>query len=117
MKHDDPFEQLAELAQLEQNWDDENSPPIPEKTISAAKIVLQEIVDKHLPIPYVVPVPGGNLQLEWHNVVDGDYFEIEFWENYCAWMLYDHASMNFLHGKESTDKIIPAVENTLKNLS
>jgi len=49
MKHDDPFEQLAELAQLEQNWDDENSPSIPEKTISAAKIVLQEIVDKHLP--------------------------------------------------------------------
>lgn len=57
---------IAKLRALTDNWDGYRSPPIAEEAIGGALHILQEAQDRRLPEPYIGPVSGGGVQLEWH---------------------------------------------------
>ena len=56
---------LARLSGLPENWDSYGSAPIPEQVISFATDLVSGAAFQSAPLPHVVPVSGGGLQLEW----------------------------------------------------
>lgn len=69
---------IGQLLKLENNWDDENSPPIDREIINSVLkllINLQEQQFFFIP-PAVVPISGGSFQFEWR--VNDKYLELEF---------------------------------------
>ncbi len=69
---------VNDLVILQKDWDGEGSPPIREDIMDAVKDMLLNImgsVPQGTAIPFVVPISGGYLQLEWQ----GDRsLELEF---------------------------------------
>ena len=68
---------IDNLAQLKQDWDGEGSLPTEPEILAAAKTLLLNLyhVCNHTN-PFVAPISGGTLQIEWRN---GDrYIEIQF---------------------------------------
>lgn len=57
---------LEDLAGLPANWDGYGSPPIAPTALDGAEHVLHIAAAKHLPEPYLGPVTGGGVQIEWH---------------------------------------------------
>ncbi|HEU5406234.1 MAG TPA: hypothetical protein VFU48_00600 [Nitrospira sp.] len=72
------FQQAADtvylLGQLEAGWDSYGSDPIQEASITSALRILCAFDLYGLPIPHILPVSGGALQLEW--VADNRVLEI-----------------------------------------
>ena len=59
------IKRLFRAAELPADWDSYGSPPPSRLAVSMAIWVIQAINLDDLPIPDVVPVPGGGIQLEW----------------------------------------------------
>ena len=78
-------DELYKLTSLDFNWDGEQSSRIHIPTIHSAEMLFDKIYPKIcdlIPeIPWVVPISGGTLQLEWHK----PDIELEFMddENVC----------------------------------
>jgi hypothetical protein len=56
---------IAKLARLEDNWDGYGSPPLLPVTVARALHVLQISDTETPPLPYIGPVTGGGVQIEW----------------------------------------------------
>ena len=70
---------VQKQAALPYDWDGEGSPP-PSPEVINASLSLLTVMDQRfsqmLPLPFVCPVPGGGLELEWTS--DAKHAEIEF---------------------------------------
>jgi hypothetical protein len=66
---------LEDLASLPPNWDGDGSPPIRTAALVAAAGILRDLARPGLPAPFVCPVPGGGVQLEWS--IGDRHLEIE----------------------------------------
>jgi len=69
---------LKSLMKLKDNWDSYNSPPVLIELINNANEALESLEKIDVPVPYVAPISGGGLQLEWHFNNKG--LEVEFVE-------------------------------------
>lgn len=68
-------DRIDSLATLPPDWDTYGSPPIQPTAVVAVRYLLEESQVLGLPLPQVVPVPGGGLQLEWN--LEGRALEME----------------------------------------
>jgi hypothetical protein len=57
---------FSALLTLRENWDSYGGKKTSEDLIKQALAVLAQIMDFDSPVPAVVPLGGGGLQLEWH---------------------------------------------------
>lgn len=64
-----PREALAarfeELAALDPGWDTYGSRPIDRDALREGQAFVERLLQQHIPIPSIVPVPDGGVQLEW----------------------------------------------------
>lgn len=60
-----PLETLTNLARLQDNWDGYGSPPLRPVALKGAIHVLLASDIENPPAPYVGPVTGGGVQMEW----------------------------------------------------
>jgi hypothetical protein len=67
---------LLDLLQLPRNWDGYGAVQIREQIAQDALMVLVEIMDDDTPVPSIVPLSDGGIQIEWHR--HGQNLEIEF---------------------------------------
>ena len=70
---------IEQVASLPGNWDTEGSRPPDPTAVKAAEELLDRLRDSDLgalPAPFVCPIAGGGIQLEWES--SGKYLEIEF---------------------------------------
>ena len=56
---------VARLAALPANWDSYGSPPLSETACQNAVQLLASIEYEDFPVPRIVPLSGGGLQIEW----------------------------------------------------
>jgi hypothetical protein len=57
---------ICRLLDLPDNWDSYGGRPLKLETGMFALKILNEIMDAGTPIPQVVPIAAGGIQLEWH---------------------------------------------------
>lgn len=57
---------LYRLANLPAGWDGHRAPPLRRDVIAFARAILATIAAPRLPVPHIVPLANGGLQLEWH---------------------------------------------------
>lgn len=58
---------LFHIASLPENWDSYGSPPPLPQIVNYAERLLRSIRDEDLPVPHIIPVSGGGIQIEWSN--------------------------------------------------
>jgi hypothetical protein len=73
---DKAIDDLRQLKKLSDNWDSYGSPKISIEVIQIAEDFLRNLEYEPLDPPFVVPVSGGSLQLEWQK--GNRELEIEF---------------------------------------
>jgi len=56
---------LLELIRLPKNWDSYGSEPPRQSVANLTWIILGTLELEHLPTPFIAPVSGGGLQIEW----------------------------------------------------
>lgn len=61
-------EQISRLVLLPTNWDSHGSQPVQEAAVDGAHYLLRQSCRRGLPLPQILPAPGGGLQLEWNLV-------------------------------------------------
>ena len=59
-------EGLRRLSHLSVDWDSHGAGPVHLKCIVRALRLLDEMMCRDTPVPYVVPTPAGGVQFEWH---------------------------------------------------
>lgn len=57
---------LEEVSSLSDGWDSYDAKQIETQVIAHAREILEEIMDNDVPIPQIVPIYDGGIQLEWH---------------------------------------------------
>ncbi len=67
---------LVKLLQLPDDWDGYGGVPIQGQIATKALTALLQVMDHDSPIPNVVPLNDGGIQLEWHR--RGRHLELEF---------------------------------------
>jgi hypothetical protein len=60
------FSALADLLELRPNWDSYGGLPLTNENFASAIGFLARIMDDDTEPPWVVPLPSGGVQLEWH---------------------------------------------------
>ena len=53
------------ITSLPNNWDTYGSPPPTDIAVDVSLDIIDKISIQNLPVPHVVPVPGGGIQFEW----------------------------------------------------
>ena len=62
----DVLKRLLELIRLPKNWDSYGSEPPRQSVANFAWLILGTLDLEHLPTPFIAPVSGSGLQIEWH---------------------------------------------------
>jgi hypothetical protein len=60
------LDRLSELAALPQDWDSYGALPVARQSVEMALSALSAIMSEGAELPWIVPLPSGGLQLEWH---------------------------------------------------
>src|SRR5947209_2702348 len=68
------FTKMAGLLDLPPNWNSHGARPIDLKAVEFALNVLLQTMQPDTPLPTVVPLPRGGIQMEWH--LSGIDFEV-----------------------------------------
>lgn len=82
----DAVRSLNSLLALEENWDSYGARAISIDTALSTIRLLDSVIDDRTPMPSIVPVPTGSIQLEWHQsgidleveVTDSGRFSISY---------------------------------------
>ncbi|MDD5091340.1 MAG: hypothetical protein PHQ23_10555 [Candidatus Wallbacteria bacterium] len=99
---------LLSLSFLSDNWDGYGAKPISSQAVSRAAMLVDEAFDEATPVPSVVPVPNGSVQLEWHeNNVD---LEIEFLSSNKLLVSFDDLDEDISWEKVITDDYTALVQ-------
>lgn len=74
---DDAVIGVLKISKLPQNWDSYNSPPPTKKAVDASINLLRDkyVSSIDLPAPFIVPISGGGIQIEW--IIDDRELELE----------------------------------------
>jgi len=56
---------LRLVAALPSGWDGEGGPPPNPETVASAARLLRDLQRNELPLPFICPIAGGGLQIEW----------------------------------------------------
>lgn len=76
---------LDSVAGLPSGWDGEGGPPLNPEIVASAATLLQYLQRDDVPLPFICPIAGGSLQMEWSS--EGKQVELE---------LVDQQTMAFL---------------------
>ena len=68
------FTKMAGLLDLPPNWNSHGARPVDVKAVELALNLLLETMKTRTPLPSIVPLPEGGLQMEWHD--SGIDFEV-----------------------------------------
>ena len=68
------FSKMAGLVDLPPNWNSHGARPVSLKAIEYALNLLLQTMQTDTPLPTIVPLPRGGIQLEWH--LSGIAFEV-----------------------------------------
>lgn len=60
------LDRLTELVALPQDWDSYGALPVARQSVEMALSVLSAVMSEGAELPWIVPLPSGGLQLEWH---------------------------------------------------
>lgn len=60
------YARLVHLMSLNRGWDGNESPAVRSEIATFAWSVMSSVMTTSTPIPFIAPVTGGGLQLEWH---------------------------------------------------
>jgi hypothetical protein len=60
------LDRLSELVALPQGWDSYGALPVDRQSVEMALSVLSAVMSDGAELPWIVPLPSGGLQLEWH---------------------------------------------------
>lgn len=74
---DDAVIGVLRISNLPQNWDSYNSPPPTQKAVDVSINLLRDnyLSSIDLPAPFIVPISGGGIQIEW--IIDDRELELE----------------------------------------
>lgn len=64
--HQDAHARLIHLMSLTKGWDGSDSPAVRPEIATFAWSALSSVMSSNTPTPFIAPVSGGGLQLEWH---------------------------------------------------
>lgn len=87
---------ILNLYNLKSNWDSCGAKEISNESMNSAVHFLSSILTSDTPVPSVVPIPNGGLQVEWHK--NGIDLEIEFKPNRY---IFAYADGNYSHDIKS----------------
>jgi hypothetical protein len=59
-------DQLQELSHLPPNWDSYGGQPVKARSLRKALVVLSMVMGENSEPPWIVPLPDGGIQFEWH---------------------------------------------------
>jgi hypothetical protein len=60
------LDRLSELVALPSDWDSYGALPVDRQSVEMALSVLSAVMSEGAELPWIVPLPSGGLQLEWH---------------------------------------------------
>ena len=63
----DAYGRLVHLMSLNRGWDGSESPAVRPEIATFAWSALASVMVPSTPVPFIAPVSGGGLQLEWHS--------------------------------------------------
>lgn len=72
------LDDISRVASLRRDWDGEGSPAPSPAAVGIAVRLLQSLIHYSLPFPFVSPLRGGGLQVEWQQAERE--LEVEFWD-------------------------------------
>lgn len=87
--------QLFEFVALPENWDSYGGRPLTRENLEVALQVLEQVMEVDTEPPWVVPLPSGGVQFEWHR------------EGLDAEIVIDRASSMVLITTETGDEELP----------
>jgi len=98
---------LETVAILPRGWDSEGGPPPNSQLVRAAADILRDLQRDDLPLPFVCPIAGGGLQLEWSS--GGKEVELE---------LVDERTIGFLRAEAApSGRIIESGEYPISDIN
>lgn len=98
---------LETVASLPRGWDSEGGPPPNSQLVRAAADILRDLQRDDLPLPFVCPIAGGGLQLEWSS--GGKEVELE---------LVDERTIGFLRAEAApSGRIIESGEYPISDIN
>jgi len=98
---------LEIVASLPRGWDSEGGPPPNAQLVTAAADLLRDLQGDDLPLPFVCPIAGGGLQLEWSS--GGKEVELE---------LVDERTIGFLRAEAApSGRIIESGEYPISDIN
>jgi hypothetical protein len=62
------LDRLTELVALPPDWDTYGALPVARQSVEMALSTLSTVMSEGAELPWIVPLPNGGLQLEWHRV-------------------------------------------------
>ena len=65
--HQDAHARLIHLMSLSKGWDGDESPAVRPEIATFAWSALSSVMSSATPMPFIAPVSGGGLQIEWHS--------------------------------------------------
>ncbi len=88
---------LRNILQLDNNWDGYGSPPISQQLVQHTSNFLSCLENENIPTPFIGPISGGGIQLEWH--INNRELEIEFIESNVIGFLKVHEDDSLEEGE------------------
>jgi hypothetical protein len=82
---------LESAAALPSGWDGEGAPPPDPQIVTSAARVLQYLQRDDVPVPFICPIAGGGIQIEWSSP-----------ERHIELELVDHQTVAFLQAENTT---------------
>lgn len=94
---------LHDLSRLSDNWDGFGSPPLTPVALASAAKLLRTVALEAVPPPYIGPVTGGGIQIEWYT--PGRELEVEILpDGSVEYVTVDETG-------QSNDGVLPSVDD------
>lgn len=97
---------LEELALLESDWDGYGATPIDRRALERARLLVEQGLRSSLPLPALVPVPDGGVQLEWTAGPVELEMEIEPGGHSAIFVCDDHQARQKMDGELPADQAL-----------
>lgn len=107
--------EMVLLTQLKTGWDGEDAKPVSIESLEIAAKLLDKVVTKNTPSPYIFPLPDGGIQFEWHTEeID---LEIEVSGNSEVVVLYRGPDNNAIAWEARLEEAVGRLKEYVQQLS